>query len=216
MAVRLPVVLCQHERRSGGFTDLEEQWITSLLFSERLDATLIASLSQIEKDSTDHLCLEGLKGDFVLISWDSKKLAMDNMLRLGMDSVELIPLDGSGRLQGPTPASSNLKKVYFLQFDLQQSAEKGISQVKILLDSLSTPVFQLNGSLPLRKMSEPPHTAMAEPLAEPMVKTWENSAGNSHTDSVKIHTAEDSSRHSNIDGEFPNIDSLVRELDDFE
>jgi len=212
VAVRLPVVLCQHERRSGGFTDLEEQWITSLLFSERLDATLIASLSQIEKDSTDHLCLEGLKGDFVLISWDSKKLAMDNMLRLGMDSLELIPLDGSGRLQGQAPSSSNLKKVYFLQFDLQQSAAKGISQVKSLLDSLSTPVFQLNGSIPMRKMPEPPDTATAEPTA----KTWENSAGNSHTDSVKIHTGEDSSRQSNIDDEFPNIDSLVRELDDFE
>ena len=58
MAVRIPVVISQHERRSGSVADYEEQLVTRLIFENGLDATLIADLNSIAIDTTDHLCIE--------------------------------------------------------------------------------------------------------------------------------------------------------------
>lgn len=167
MAVRLPVVLCQHPRRSGAHSEHEETWITRLLFEERLDATLIADLGTIPHDSTDQLCLEGFKGGFLLLSWQSAESVAEHLQRLGIAPIDLIPVGGGPKIaiamepsQSESPPSLALlretpssKRVYYMHLDLQRSIDAGVRELKGLLSSLSTPVFQLQSLAPAARRS---------------------------------------------------------------
>ncbi len=225
MAVRLPVVLCQHERRNGKQAEHEEQWITKLLFEDRLDATLVADLALIQLDSTDHLCLEGLRGDFVLVSWYSKKLVAEQLTRLGFLSLEIVPVDGSEKLAITNEKAPTPKKVYFLSFDLGKTVDDGLSRIKELLESRSTPVFQLNSSLSkvrprvgtpmdLRTLPviETTKAAIAPPTSPPGETTpvVANVRFDAHRASTE--TAVDISE----ENDFPHIDSLMSDLDKFD
>jgi hypothetical protein len=221
MAVRLPVVLCQHERRNSKQAEHEEQWITKLLFEDRLDATLVADLAQIQLESTDHLCLEGLRGDFVLVSWHAKELVAEQLARLGFLSLEIVPVDGSEKLAITNERSPTPKKVYFLSFDLGRSVEDGLSRLKELLSSRSTPVFQLNSSLSkdrprvgtpmdsrILPVIETPRASIAPPgVTPPVVANVRFDAHHSSTE-----TAVDISE----ENDFPHIDSLMSDLDKFD
>ena len=142
MAIRLPVVLAQHAKRSAVYTDCEESWITSLLFEERLDATLVADLASIQLDSTDYLCLMGIKGDFVLVSWDDSSVVYRELVRLGFESFDIVPVDGSERIPS-VQRFHNIKKIYLIGYQRGVSVSVPIGQLKGLLESKSTPVFQL-------------------------------------------------------------------------
>ena len=161
MAVRLPVILAQSSSRSAKQTQAEEDWIAHLLFEARLDATLIADLPTIALESTDQLCLEGIKGDFVLLSWLDPQVCSQHLGRLLDVPVQLIPLAGDEPAEHQAHDSRNIglqgnrslggngakpKKVYFLRLDVQGDSREGKQSVSRLLQSLSTPVFQLGVS----------------------------------------------------------------------
>lgn len=84
MAARIPVVVSQSVRREPAAVACEENLITELLFTPGLDATLIGPLVNIQSGSTDHLCLEGLKGPFALITWGSAAESQQQLSELGI------------------------------------------------------------------------------------------------------------------------------------
>ena len=156
MAVRLPVILAQSSSRSPKQSAAEEGWITHLIFESRLDATLISDLSTVTENSTDQLCLEGIKGDFLLLSWLPSSECMQHLERLLRLPVALIPVTGSfekySSVKGdakPIPSSGFVgikpKKVYHLQLNERRDFESDKVAVARLLQSLSTPIFQLRG-----------------------------------------------------------------------
>lgn len=231
MAVRLPVVLCQHERRNGKQAEHEEQWITKLLFEDRLDATLVADLALIQSDSTDHLCLEGLRGDFVLVSWYSKKLVAEQLTRLGFLSLEIVPVDGSEKLAITNEKVPTPKKVYFLSFDLGKTVDDGLSRIKELLESRSTPVFQLNSSLSKVRSRvgtpmdlRPPMELGTPPVIEaPKASNTPSTSPPGPTTPVVANVRFDAHRSStetavdiSEENDFPHIDSLMSDLDKFD
>lgn len=225
MAVRLPVVLCQHERRNGKQAEHEEQWITKLLFEDRLDATLVADLAQIQLDSTDHLCLEGLRGDFVLVSWLSKELVAEQLARLGFLSLEIVPVDGSEKLAITNEKAPIPKKVYFLSFDLGRTVEDGLSRLKELLSSRSTPVFQLNSRLTKdRPRVGTPMDSKTLPVIEvPKASNTQASSPPGSITPVVANVRFDTHRSStetavdiSEENDFPHIDSLMSDLDKFD
>lgn len=226
MAVRLPVVLCQHALRNGQQAEHEEQWITMLLFEDRLDATLVSDLAQIESDSTDHLCLEGLRGDFVLVSWQSKEKVAEQLTRLGFDSLELVPLDGSEILVLAHSNSLASKKVYFLSFELGRTVDAGLSRLKELLASRSTPVFQLNTNLTkARTNAEKPVDSRLLPIVNtpiapvstptPSMGSKAPALGTSSSFTAQ-HSLSESGVDLSDDSDFPHIDSLMSDLDKFD
>lgn len=226
MAVRLPVVLCQHALRNGQQAEHEEQWITMLLFEDRLDATLVSDLAQIELDSTDHLCLEGLRGDFVLVSWQSKEKVAEQLSRLGFDSLELVPLDGTEILVLANSNSLASKKVYFLSFELGRTVDAGLSRLKELLASRSTPVFQLNTNLskartnlekPVESRLLPILNTPITPLPPPAPSMGSKaSALGASSAFIVQHSPSESGVDLSDDSDFPHIDSLMSDLDKFD
>lgn len=155
MAVRLPVVLSQSGSRSPKLNTIEEDWITHLLFESRLDATLIEDLLSVKADSTDQLCLEGIKGDFVLINWLDAKQSYMELSRLGIASSVLVDMLDGSTYRGPDYAESSrssasdlkplgpIKKIYHLQLTERSDFASDKVRLQSLLQSLSTPVFQL-------------------------------------------------------------------------
>lgn len=247
MAVRLPVVLCQHPRRSGSHSEHEESWITRLLFEERLDATLVADLATIPLNSTDQLCLEGFKGGFLLLSWQSAESVAEHLQRLGIAPADLVPVHGGPKIPvtpltglsgGTNPLQLALspsadKRIYYMHLDLRRSVDAGIRELKTLLASLSTPVFQLQSLAPSARGASPakskspvpksPSLGVSAPEAPLSALTLPSEMGQiSPGNPMRSELGQTSSLEkarpmdSNMDDEFPNIDSLVRELDDLD
>lgn len=219
MAIRLPVVLAQHARRVAAYTDCEESWITSLLFEERLDATLVSDLASIQLDSTDFLCLAGLKGDFVLVSWEDSSVVLRELTRLGFDSFDIVPVDGTAKVSSPQ-RTQIVKKIYLMGFNKGLPVSELVGQLKRLLESKATPVFQL------QLASKGPNTPNSKVL--PVVS--DDSVRNTYSaPSTKPLIGDEPSPREHLptgipggsnfayeDDDFPHIDNLVDELDRFD
>jgi hypothetical protein len=224
MAIRIPVVISQHERRSGSVADYEEQLITRIVMESGLDATLIADLKSIQLDTTDHLCIEGLKGDFALATWESSQYVCDHLHRLGIPSLEIVPVDG-----GPVSRSGDTrvppKKIFMVGLAASTSIEFTIKTLKDLLVSRSTPVFAIGAPIHRNKPTQPStgapipsatstaHAPKLTPLNVP------KSVMSDLPISIRVDSAQPITPKpvtSSDDSDFPNIDQLMDELDQFE
>jgi hypothetical protein len=218
MPIRLPVVLSQHSAKRGKHAECEETWITSLLFEERLDATLVGDLNSIELDSTDHLCLEGLKGDFVLVTWAHRDAVLEQLTRLRLHNIVIVPLDGSSKVASH-PDESRPKKIYLADYQIGVEAKVAIAALKNLLESLETPVFSLkpaaaaakaNNSKVSEALEKVPVTvpiapmSSEPPLQRPLVK---------ESLAASPSNRESSGREDFPNEDFPNIDQLIDEFD---
>lgn len=210
MAIRIPVVISQNERRSGSIADYEEQLITRVVMESGLDATLIADLKSIELHTTDHLCIEGLKGDFALATWETSEYVCDHLHRLGVPSIEIIPVDGSPKSRSGDAGSRSIKKIFLVSLAINNSIDATIKTLKDLLEARSTPVFSLGApihrNIPIATILSPtvdrvqpspmPRSVMPPPIR------------------VNASTQLVSSVYP--DSNFPNIDQLMDDLDQFE
>jgi hypothetical protein len=84
MAPRLSIVISQAPSNNANIAELEQQIVTKLMFEPGLDAMLIGHLSSIATGTTDHLCLEGIRGDFALLGWQPAQEAYQQLARLGI------------------------------------------------------------------------------------------------------------------------------------
>jgi|GEM_PF-1510405 len=224
MAIRIPVVISQHERRSGSVADYEEQLITRIVMESGLDATLIADLKSIQLDTTDHLCIEGLKGDFALATWESTQYVCDHLHRLGISSLEIIPVDGGG-VSRSGKASVPPKKIFLVALTATTSIEATIKTLKDLLTSRSTPVFALGAPIHRNKQSPLANAASAPIVSSPVLGpkltplNFQTSALSNIPISMRVDSAipETAKPVAPLDdSDFPNIDQLMDDLDQFE
>ena len=224
MAIRIPVVISQHERRSGSVADYEEELITRIVMESGLDATLIADLKSIQLDTTDHLCIEGLKGDFALATWESKQYVCDHLHRLGISSLEIIPVDGGEVLRSGN-ARVPSKKIFLVALAATISIDVTIKTLKDLLLSRSTPVFAIGAPIHRSKQAQPAEAASASVgsttvLSPKLTPLNLQTSAISHAPMSKRVDSANSVAEKLIapldDSDFPNIDQLMDDLDQFE
>jgi len=213
MAVRIPVVVSQSERRSGAMADYEEQLITHLIFENGLDATLVADLKSIGLDTTDHLCIEGLKGDFAIATWESKDYVCEHLHRLGVESVDLIPTDGSPKHSSHRNGQP-AKTIFFIALSISVPIEKTISILRGLREARSVPVFSLGGMKPKPEPS-PATTPKPTVVSIPPLVSQASSKSNQDA-SPKNELSNLSITNLEHDDSFPEIDQLMLDLDRFE
>jgi hypothetical protein len=223
MAVRIPVVVSQSERRAGSVADFEHELVTRLIFESGLDATLIADLKSIQLDTTDHLCIEGLKGDFALASWESPASVCQQLHRLGIPSLVLVPIDGGLKMES-LHDSVVPKTVFFIRLTPEMSIDATVKQLQDLRQARSVPVVSLmrpasaivaSSNSAVRQSSDVVHRVPAvekptgnhpveitkPPLPEKTLQPSHASVQESHPESDDV---------------FPNIDELMHDLDRFE
>jgi hypothetical protein len=209
MAVRLPVVVSQHISRQSCYTDAEESLVTLLLFENGLDATLIGPLSQISLDSTDHLCIQGLKGDFVLVNWDASQDSLVQLARLGLAPVDVVPMSGASKLSSQTESNpAKPKRVYHYEMKLGMQTEATIAELKKLLQQISVPLVSLGA--PKQRVAQPSLTVV---LAPPTTIT---PAPPPPPAATHVASQAPSSKRAGYEQDFPEIDALFDELNSTE
>lgn len=82
MAVRLTVVISQVSQGTSKQQALEASLIAELIGRAGIDVSLIGPLSQVEHSATDRLVLEGISGDFAVVTWLSADQAMEQLATL--------------------------------------------------------------------------------------------------------------------------------------
>ena len=84
MAKRIAIVLSQLKGASPAQRDLEGSVVAELLMVHGLEVTLVADLTALDDDDTGVLCLEGITGDMVLLSWMSSDDAHQHLAARGI------------------------------------------------------------------------------------------------------------------------------------
>jgi len=209
MAARLPVVISQALRREPAAIACEEKLITELLFTNGLDATLIGPIENVEVGSTDHLCLEGLKGPFALLSWTSIEDTRKQLSRMGVhgsivnrDAVSLVslPID-STRNEDPD------RRIDYYQLRADRVPKSWIDSLKEILEAREVKAFSI----------QVPGKPSPRPAVSPAASKPDELPG------IAIVTAECTSRPSQVfaktidpndeDEVWEHLDTLVDDLD---
>ena len=67
--IKLAIVLSQTDKPSTEHRDFEEELVAILLMKDGLEVSIIGDIANIREDSTDALCLEGIRGNLFFASW---------------------------------------------------------------------------------------------------------------------------------------------------
>lgn len=69
MARRITVILSQGQSHNPAKRKLEEDIVAALLMERGIEVTLVPNLYDLTPDGTGMLCLQGVSGDMVVLSW---------------------------------------------------------------------------------------------------------------------------------------------------
>src|SRR6187402_92519 len=69
MARKITVVVSQGQSANPAKRNLEEEVVAGLLFERGVEVTVIPHLYDLTPDGTGMLCLSGISGDMVVLSW---------------------------------------------------------------------------------------------------------------------------------------------------
>jgi len=69
MAKRITVVLSQGQSNNPAKRSLEEEIVAALLMERGIEVTVIPNLYDLKPDGTGMLCLQGISGDMIVLSW---------------------------------------------------------------------------------------------------------------------------------------------------
>ncbi|GEM_PF-2819074 len=81
----MAIVLSQTDQPSTTHRDFEEELVAVLLMKDGLEVSIIGDVANIEADSTDALCLEGVRGNLFFISWYN-----DEQAKLHLESAGVV------------------------------------------------------------------------------------------------------------------------------
>jgi NAD-dependent dihydropyrimidine dehydrogenase PreA subunit len=84
MARKLTVVVSQGQSANPAKRKLEEDLVAGLLFERGLEVTVIPNLYDLTPDGTGMLCLQGITGDMVVVSWNFSRAAFWTLDRNGI------------------------------------------------------------------------------------------------------------------------------------
>ncbi len=211
MASRLPVVISQHASRAGKESQWEEGLIAALIFANGLDATLVHGLESIAEGSTDHLCLEGLMGDFALLSWLPWEVMVEELNRLQIAG-RLLPYTKLG-FQNPVElAAKSPKKIRAICLQEGYSETQVMAILQDWLDAQSVRLVSLGG--PKTRTESPSIQQIPSPKPAPAPAPSPPSASKKQeTPPTPPASVPPSPKGASIEEDWAHLDKLVDDLD---
>jgi len=191
MPRRLPVVISQTSSGSAARRHLEEALITNLLLESGLDVNIVPNIPDLSADQTGLLCLEGIQGAMVLVSWlsdvDAHAALTDRgiLARLGRTSFSK---ETDKRSQLETQPTTRV--LYAIDLKTFDAPEPICAEIRRIRDDLATPTLSILGAAPAIPITTP-----AKPATPPSPAPAATSAG------------------SEPDDDDPELDRLVDMLD---
>jgi hypothetical protein len=154
MARRLFVVLAQSPHSSPACRQLEEQLVTELIMESGVEMNVVPHLADLPSDATGMLCLEGIPGDMVLLSWLPDAAARGYLEDYGVrgrygrtrfhespPTTEGPSGNGVASNGEPLPA----RAIYTLNLQGAESTEPLLAEIRRIRDDRSVQTFQLSG-----------------------------------------------------------------------
>ncbi len=83
MSIRLSIVLSQSTGGTAIQQDMEGDLVARLIGLPGLDLCLVGPLERSTQETTDRLVLEGLQGDFALLTWHAAEAAIELLRQAG-------------------------------------------------------------------------------------------------------------------------------------
>jgi hypothetical protein len=194
MARRLSVVISQSPTSNPSRRHLEEEIVTRLLMEAGVEVNVVPHLADLPTDATGMLCLEGIPGDMVLLSWLSDAQAWSYLASygiLGRRGVTRLPVTRLAETNGhdlpdagmsqPSPARpseraetrgdpalARSRSIYLLNLGDSESADPLLDEIRRIREDRSVQTFQLSGlgSSPLAVVASPtPPTSNGRPAS---------------------------------------------------
>jgi hypothetical protein len=163
MPRRLAVVVSQSATASAVRRQLEESLITNLLLESGLDLNVVPNIPDLSSDQTGLLCLEGIQGPMVLVSWLSEVDAHQALAKKGIHARPGRTSFGSAATNGDTTAARVIYAIDLKGFDTPAPI---CAEIRRIRDDLATPTISIlaAGSLPIHSVQPNPPTIAASPL----------------------------------------------------
>ena len=84
MMGQMKLVLSQSQQNDPKRRDTEQELVASLLMQDRIEVILVEDVAQLENDSTDALCIQGIRGDMLVVVWHHPVDCIKHLRRLGI------------------------------------------------------------------------------------------------------------------------------------
>jgi NAD-dependent dihydropyrimidine dehydrogenase PreA subunit len=164
MARKLTVVVSQGQSANPAKRKLEEDVVAGLLFEKGVEVTVIPHLYDLTPDGTGMLCLQGISGDMVVLSWLYDRGAFWTLDRNGIrgregktllvseadeeeedESDEEAAADEKQRVAAARDLPS--RTIWCLDFKVRPDAKSFIDEVVRIRDENSAQIVSLGGLL---------------------------------------------------------------------
>ena len=80
----MKLVLSQSHQNDPVRRDTEQELVASLLMQDRIEVILVQDVAKLENESTDALCLQGIRGDMLVVAWHNLVDCTTHLRSLGI------------------------------------------------------------------------------------------------------------------------------------
>ena len=167
MPGRIPVVLSQASAANADARRLEEDLIAALMFERGVDVSVVPHLTQLNDGTTGLLCLEGIKGDLIVLTWlepEHARRLLDQRGIRGRDWLAQPAASHGLSRSAATSAAPRLdRRLHILQLDAAAPPAQYVQEVQRLREDNESRIVS-PGSLPV--ITTPPQDG-TRPVAPP-------------------------------------------------
>ena len=176
----MAIVLSQTDKPSTTHRDFEEELVAILLMKDQLEVSIIGDIANIESDSTDALCLEGIRGNLFFLSWYDQTQAKSLLTAAGVIGSygERRP---SGALPIANPGHYDPLQRNILCLDLSQFS-KPIDARRAVLRTLQEKQQQHREQTQKQNLTKP--TTPEAPPTKPMPKRQQSTSATDPLDTL--------------------------------
>ncbi len=149
MPGRISVVLSQAPAAGADARQLEEDLIAELMFERGVDVSVVPHLTQLNDGTTGLLCLQGIKGDLVVLTWLEPEHARRLLDQRGIGGrpwqVQLPQGIGLSRTAAIAAAPRFDRRLHVLQLDASTPTAQTVQEIQRLREDTGSPLFPLGG-----------------------------------------------------------------------
>lgn len=216
MAKRIAIVLSQSKGAGPTQRELEGSIVAELLMVHGLEVTLVTDLTSLDDDDTGILCLEGITGDMVMLSWIQSADAHRSLAERGIyGRLGRSVFDGGERASAAMDGEGNLspRTIYHVDLRSVPAVKDCCAEIERIRNEASVQVVGLGavGAVPpsVEKAKDP--TAAEQPTSP---STTSSSTSSSSTSGQQAQASSKSSNESDeVDDDDPELDELMEQFD---
>lgn len=207
MARRISIVLSQSQRPNPTQRDLEGTLVAELLMVHGIEVTLIPDLATLSEGDTGMLCLEGITGDMVLLSWYSSQEAIQHLHqrevfgRLGRTRFDESAVKGA--------FSSHPRTIFAINVAKLPSVQRCCEEIQRIRAEVVVTTFDLGISIPGGQNTIEPASQAKQNVNESN-KSQDVASNPPVNHDVVDHDEEES------DSDEASLDRLIDQLDDWD